>query len=151
MRLRLPYHRRLATLESWQEVSHDGSLDKTTMTEDLREIQEHVYGVFARCGAIPKDADLVLRDTGGWQTVVHCTWKLPTQTQLGGNKHTREITLQLSAVATKRFLDADDKRLRHLDSKLSDIVRNRLRQGYIESESDKGPFIIRLDEHDLDE
>jgi hypothetical protein len=121
------------------------------MTKDVREIQEHIYRVFARCGAIPKDADLVLRDTEGWQTVVHCTWKLPTETQLGGRKGTREITLQLTAVATKRFLDADDQRLGHLDSKLSAIVGNRLRQGYVETESDKGPFIIRLDEHDFDE
>jgi hypothetical protein len=120
------------------------------MTEDLREIQEHVYKVFARSDAIPKDADFVLRDTEGWQTVVHCTWKLPTQTQLGGNKPTREITLQLSAVATKRFLDADEKQLRHLDSKLSDVVTKRLSQGYKETDSDKGPFIIRFDEHDLD-
>ena len=39
----------------------------------------------------------------------------------------------------------------HLDSRLSDIVKNRLRQGYRETESDKGPFIIWLDDHDFDE
>jgi hypothetical protein len=122
------------------------------MTKDLREIQEHIYEVFARCGAIPKDADIVLRDTEGWQTVVHCTWKPPAQTPLGGSKVTREISLQVTAVATKRFLEADEKQLRHLDSRLSDIVQNRLRQGYTETdEADTGPFIIRLDDHDLDE
>ena len=121
------------------------------MTKDLREIQEHIYEVFARCGAIPKDADIVLRDLEGWQTVVHCTWKPPAQTELGGSKATREITLELTGVATKRFLEADDKRLMHLDSRLSDIVQNRLRQGYKETESDTGPFVIRLDDHDLDE
>ena len=121
------------------------------MTRDLREIQEHIYKVFARCGAIPEDADIVLRDIDGWQTVVQCTWKPPTQTELGGGKVTRDITLQLTGVATKRFLEADDKRLMHLDSLLSDIVQNRLRQGYKETESDTGPFIISLDEHDFDE
>ena len=54
------------------------------MTNDLRAIQEHICKVFGRCGAIPQDADIVLRDTGGWQTVVHCTWKPPAQTELGG-------------------------------------------------------------------
>ena len=121
------------------------------MTNDLRAIQEHICKVFARCGAIPQDADIVLRDIDGWQTVVQCTWKPPTQTELGGTKATREITLQLTGVATKRFLDADEKRLMHLDSRLSDIVKNRLRQGYRETESDKGPFIIWLDDHDFDE
>ena len=121
------------------------------MTRDLREIQEHIYKVFARCGAIPEDADIVLRDIDGWQTVVQCSWKPPSQTELGGGKVTRDITLQLTGVATKRFLEADDKRLMHLDSLLSDIVQNRLRQGYKETESDTGPFIISLDEHDFDE
>jgi hypothetical protein len=121
------------------------------MNRDIREIQEHIYRVFARCGAIPKDADIVLRDIDGWQTVVHCSWKPPTQTDLGGSKVTREITLQLSGVATKRFLEADAERLIHLDSKLSDIVQNRLRQGYKETESDTGPFIINLIDHDFDE
>ena len=121
------------------------------MTKDLREIQEHIYKVFARSGAIPKDADLVLRDIDGWQTVVHCTWKPPTQTGLGGSKVAREISLQLTGVATKRFLEADEKRLMHLDSRLSDIVQNRIREGYKEAESDKGPFIISLDDHDFDE
>ncbi|MGP1679567.1 MAG: hypothetical protein ACTS6J_20740 [Burkholderiales bacterium] len=121
------------------------------MTEDLREIQEHIYKVFARCGAIPQDADIVLRDIDGWQTVVHCRWKPPAQTELGGGKVTREIALQLSGVATKRFLEADEERLMHLDSRLSDIVQNRLLQGYRETESDTGPFVISLDEHDFDE
>jgi len=121
------------------------------MTKDLREMQEHIYKVFARCGAIPEDADIVLRDIDGWQTVVHCTWKPPAQTELGGSKATREITLQLTAVATKRFLDADGKQLSHLDARLSDIVQTRLRQGYKETESDTGPFIIELDDHDFDD
>ena len=121
------------------------------MTKDLREIQEHIYKVFSRCGAIPKDADIVLRDIDGWETVVHCTWKSPTQTELGGGKATREITLQLAGVATKRFLEADEKRLMHLDSRLSDIIQNRILQGYKETESDTGPFIISLDDHDFDE
>ncbi len=120
------------------------------MTNDLRAIQEHICKVFGRCGAIPQDADIVLRDTGGWQTVVHCTWKPPTQTELGGSKATREITLQLTGVATRRFLEADAKRLSHLDARLSGIVENRLRQGYEETESDTGPFVIELDDHDFD-
>jgi hypothetical protein len=93
----------------------------------------------------------VLRDIDGWQTVVHCTWKAPTPTALGGNKVTREITLQLGGVATKRFLEADEERLMHFDSRLSDIVQNRILQGYRETESDTGPFIISLDDHDFDE
>lgn len=121
------------------------------MTQDLREIKEHICKVFARCSAIPKGADIVLRDIGGWQTVVHCTWKAPTQTALGGSRDTREITLQLTGVATKRFFDADEERLMHLDSMLSDIVQNRILQGYKEIESDTGPFIIGLDDHDFDE
>lgn len=120
------------------------------MSKDLRKTQEHICKVFSRCGAIPEDADIVLREIDGWQTVVHCTWKPPAQTALGGSKRIREITLQLTGVATKRFLDADEKRLMHLDSRLSDIVQNRLRHGYRETESDKGPFIIMLDDHDLD-
>ena len=120
------------------------------MTKDLRKIQEHIGKVFSRCGAIPENADIVLRDIDGWQTVVHCTWKPPTQTALGGSKVIREISLQLTGIATKQFLEADEKRLMHLDSRLLDIVQNRLRQGYRETESDKGPFIIRLDDHDLD-
>jgi len=121
------------------------------MAKDLREIQEHIYKVFARCGAIPEDADIVLRDIDGWQTAVHCTWKPPAQTEVGGSKPTREITLQLTGVATKRFLEADEKLLMHLDARLSDIVQNRLRQGYKETESDTGPFVISLDDHDFDE
>jgi hypothetical protein len=121
------------------------------MAKDLREIQEHIYKVFARCGAIPEDADIVLRDIDGWQTIVHCTWKPPTQAGLGGSKLIREISLQLTGVATKRFLEADEKALVHLDARLSDIVQNRLRQGYKEAESDSGPFIISLDDHDFDE
>ena len=124
------------------------------MTKDLREIQEHIYKVFAQCSVIPKDADIVLRDTEGWQTVVQCTWKPPTQTRLGRSKVTREITLQLTAVATKRFLDADEEQLRRLDSRLSDIVQNRLRQGYTETDgsgTETEPFVIRLDDHDLDD
>ena len=121
------------------------------MFNDLREIQEHIYNVFARCGAIPEDADIVLRDIDGWQTVIQCTWKPPAQTGLGGSKPTREISLQLTGVATKQFLEADAKRLLHLDARLSDIVQNRLRQGYKETESDTGPFIIALDEHDFDD
>lgn len=121
------------------------------MAKDLREIQEHICKVFARCSAIPEDADIVLRDIDGWQTVVHCTWKAPTPTALGGNKVTREITLQLGGVATKRFLEADEERLMHFDSRLSDIVQNRILQGYRETESDTGPFIISLDDHDFDE
>ena len=120
------------------------------MTKDLREIQEHICKIFARCGAIPKDADIVLREIDGWQTVVHCTWKPPTQTELGGSKATREITLQLAGVATKRFLEADEEQLAHLDSRLSDIVQNRIFQGYKETESDTGPFIISLDDRDFD-
>jgi hypothetical protein len=120
------------------------------MTKDLREIQEHICKIFARCGAIPKDADIVLREIDGWQTVVHCTWKPPTQTELGGSKATREITLQLAGVATKRFLEADEEQLAHLDSMLSDIVQNRIFQGYKETESDTGPFIISLDDRDFD-
>ena len=121
------------------------------MNNDLRKIQEHIYKVFARCGAIPEDTDIVLRDIDGWQTVVQCTWKPPTQTDLGGRRATREITLELTGVATKRFLEADEKLLQHLDAKLSDIVQNRLRQGYKETESDTGPFIIKLDDHDFDD
>jgi hypothetical protein len=121
------------------------------MTTGLREIQEHIYKVFARCGAIPEGADIVLRDIDGWQTVIHCTWKSPTPTGLGGNKATREISLQITGVATKRFLEADAKRLLHLDARLSDIVQNRLRQGYKETESDTGPFIIKLDDDDFDD
>jgi hypothetical protein len=121
------------------------------MTKELREIQEHIYRVFARCGAIPKDADIVLRDIDGWQTAVQCTWKPPTQTELGGSKVTREMALQLTGVATKRFLEADEKRLMHLDSRLSEIVQHRIREGYKETESDTGSFIISLDGHDFDE
>jgi hypothetical protein len=121
------------------------------MAEGLRKTKEHIYKVFARCGAIPKDADIVLREIDGWQTVVHCTWKPPTQTGLGGNKATKEITLQLAGVATKRFLEADEERLMHLDSRLSDIVQNRILQGYKETESETGPFIISLDDHDFDD
>ena len=121
------------------------------MTNDLRKIKEHIYKVFARCGAIPKDADIVLGNKEGWQTIVECTWKPPTQTQLGGDKATRDITLELTGVATKQFLDADEKRLLHLDGRLSNIVENRLRQGYKETESDTGPFIIELDGHDFDD
>lgn len=121
------------------------------MTNDLRKIQEHIYKVFARCGAIPEDADIVLGDIDGWQTVVHCTWKPPAPTALGGGKATRDITLELTGVATKQFLDADEKRLLHLDSMLSNIVQNRIHQGYKEAESSSGPFIISLDEHDFDE
>ena len=120
------------------------------MTKDLREIQEHICKVFARCEAIPKDADIVLGDIGGWQTVIHCRWKPRTQTELGGNKDSREISLELTGVATKRFLDADEERLMHLDSTLSDIVQNRILQGYAETGSDTGPFIISLDDHDFD-
>lgn len=70
---------------------------------------------------------------------------------LGGSKVTREIILELTGVATKRFLDADEKRLMHLDSRLSDIVQNRILKGYKETESDTGPFIISLNDHDFDE
>ena len=115
------------------------------MTKDLREIQEHICKVFARCSAIPADADIVLGDSDGWQTVVHCTWKAPTPTALGGSKPTREITLQLAGVATKRFLDADEKQLMHFDSMLAEIVKNRILQGYRETESEMAPFIISLD------
>jgi hypothetical protein len=121
------------------------------MAKDLREIQEHICKVFARCSAIPKGADVVLRDIDGWQTVVHCTWKAPTPTALGGNKATREISLQLTGVATKRLLEANEERLVHFDSKLSAIVQNRILQGYRETEPDKGPFIINVDDHDFDE
>ena len=120
------------------------------MAKDLREIQEHICKVIARCGAIPKDADIVLSGIGGWQTVVHCTWKPRTQTALGGSMATREISLELTGVATKRFLDADEERLMHLDSTLSGIVENRIVQGYKETESDTGPFVISLDDHDFD-
>jgi len=120
------------------------------MTKDLREIQEHICKVFARCRVIPKDADIVLSDIEGWLTVVHCTWKPQTQTELDGVKVTREISLQLTGVATKRFLDADEERLMHLDSTLSSIVENRILQGYKETESDTGPFVISLDDHDFD-
>lgn len=129
----------------------DRKSERKPMTKDLREIKEHICKVVARCGAIPEDADIVLRDIEGWETAVHCTWKAPTPTALGGSKVTRAITLQLTGVATMRFLEADEKRLMHLDSRLSDIVRNRLRQGYRETESDTGPFIISLDDHDFDE
>jgi len=121
------------------------------MTKDLREIQEHIYKVFARCGAIPEDADIVLRDIDGWQTVVQCTWKPPTQTEPGGRKVKREISLQLTGVATKGFVEADEERLKHPGSRLSDIVQNRILRGYRETESDTGPFIIGLDDHDFDE
>jgi hypothetical protein len=120
------------------------------MSKDLKQIQEHICKVFARCGAIPKGADIVLGDVGGWETVVHCTWKPPAPTELGGNKATKEITLQIAGVATKRFLDADEERLMHLDSTLSNIVENRILQGYKETESDTGPFVISLDDHDFD-
>ena len=120
------------------------------MAKDLRAIQEHICKVFARCNAIPNDADIVLRDTDGWQTVVHCTWKAATPAALGGSKVTRGISLQLAGVATRRFLEADEKQLLHLDSRLSDIVQNRIRQGYREGESDALPFIIGLDDHDFD-
>jgi hypothetical protein len=121
------------------------------MAKDLREIQEHICRVFARCSAISRDADIVLGDIDGWQTVVHCTWKAPTPTALGGSTVNREITLQLAGVATKRFLDANEEQLMHVDSKLSEIVQNRILQGYKETESDTGPFIISLDDHDFDE
>jgi len=120
------------------------------MAKDLREIQEHICKVFARCSAIPKDADIVLSDIDGWQTVVHCTWKSPTPTALGGSKVTRGITLQLAGVATKRFLEADAEQLLHLDARLSDIVHNRILQGYRRAAPDTGPFIIGLDDHDFD-
>ena len=120
------------------------------MAKDLREIQEHICKVFARCNAVPKDADIVLRDIDGWQTVVHCTWKAAAPTALGGGKIPRAISLQLAGVATRRFLEADEEQLLHLDSRLSDIVRIRIRQGYREGESDAGPFIIGLDDHDFD-
>ncbi|MBE0614620.1 MAG: hypothetical protein IH604_13200 [Burkholderiales bacterium] len=121
------------------------------MSNDLRIIKEHVYKVFARCGAIPKDADIVLGNKEGWQTMVQCTWKPPAPTELGGGKTTRTIMLQLTGVATKRFLDADELLLSHLDAKLADIVQNRLRQGYKESETEASPFVIELDEHDFDD
>jgi len=121
------------------------------MAKDLREIQEHICKVFARCSAIPKDADIVLGDIDGWQTVVHCRWKAPTPSALGGSKVKREITLQLAGVATKRFLEADEQQLTHFDSRLSGIVQNRILQGYRETESDPGPFIINVDDHDFDE
>ena len=120
------------------------------MADDLRAIKEHIYLVFAHCNAIPKDADIVLRDHDGWHTEVHCSWKPPPQTALGGDKVTKEITLQLTGVSTKRFLDADEERLRQLDLKLVDIVQNRILQGYKETETNTGPFIISLDDHDFD-
>jgi hypothetical protein len=113
------------------------------MNRDLKEIREHIYKVFARCGAIPKGADIVLCETDGWQTVVQCTWKPPTQTGFSGGKATKEITLQLTGLATKRFLEADDGKLMHLDSRLLDIVEKRILQGYKETGSETGPFIIR--------
>jgi len=121
------------------------------MTNDLRKIKEHIYKVFARCGAIPKDADIVLGNNDGWQTIVQCTWKPPAQTELGGGKTTRKITLQLTGVATKRFFEAEQEQLSHLDARLSDIVQTRLRQGYKETETDSGPFVIELDDHDFDD
>jgi hypothetical protein len=121
------------------------------MAKDLREIQEHICKVFARCSAIPKGADIVFREIDGWQTVVQCTWKAPTPTALGGGKVTREISLQLAGVVTKRFLEADEEQLMHLDSRLSAIVQNRILQGYRKTDSDTGPFIISVDGHDFDE
>jgi len=121
------------------------------MARDLREMQEHICKVFARSSAIPKGADIVLSDVDGWQTVVHCTWKAPTPTALGGSKISREIILQLTGVASKRFLEADEAQLMRFDSRLSDIVQNRILQGYRPAESETGPFIISLDGHDFDE
>jgi hypothetical protein len=121
------------------------------MANYLREIKVHIYRVFARCNAIPEDADIVLGNKEGWQTIVQCTWKPPAQTALGGGNTTRGINLQLTGVATLQFLEADEKRLSHLDARLTDIVENRLRQGYKETESDAGPFIIELDGHDFDD
>ena len=46
--------------------------------------------------------------------------------------------------------EADAEQLLHLDSRLSDIVHNRIRQGYRRDEPDTGPFIIGLDDHDFD-
>ena len=120
------------------------------MTKDLRQIQEHICKVFARCEAIPEHADIVLGDIGGWQTVVHCRWKPRAQSELGGSKATREISLQLTGVATKRFLEADEARLMHLDSTLTNIVQNRILQGYTETGADTEPFVISLDGHDFD-
>ena len=120
------------------------------MNKNLIETKEHICKVFARCDAIPKDADIVLRDVNGWQTMVQCTWKPPMQTELGGSKAPKEIILQLTGVATKRFLDADDGRLLHLDSRLLDTVQNRILNGYKKTGSDTGPFIISLDDHDFD-
>ena len=74
------------------------------MTQNLIEIKGHIYKVFSRCNAIPKDADIVLRDLVGWHTTVECTWKPATQTDLGGATVSRQITLQLTGVPTKRFL-----------------------------------------------
>ncbi len=120
------------------------------MTQNLRDIKEHIYKVFARCNAIPKNADIVLRDLDGWQTTIECTWKPAMQTELGGAKDSRQITLQLTGVVTKLFLEASEERLLHMDSTLSNIVQNRILQGYKETDSDTGPFIIGLDGNDFE-
>lgn len=68
------------------------------MTRDLREIKEHICKVFARCGAIPEEADIVLRDIDGWETPVHCTWKAPKPTALGGSNVTRGDNLATNKI-----------------------------------------------------
>lgn len=120
------------------------------MNMELKEVQSHIVELFAQCGDILKDANIVLRDnTPDLTIVLHCDWML-AEPKPGARKTSREITLQLASSATHLFLDADNVALPTLDKRLQIIVRNRLKNGYRETDSQDGPFIIRIDKSDLD-
>jgi len=120
------------------------------MSRDMKETQQHIAEVFEQCGVIPKEAMIVLHEyTPGLQIVLHCTWKISARRPLRSTI-SREITLRLAASATQMFSEAHDVALQTLDRKLQNIVRTRLRDGYSETDSNSRPFIIQIDNHDLD-
>ncbi len=119
------------------------------MNMDIKEAQSHIVELFAQCDDIPKGANIELRnDTPDVTIVLHCDWNL-AEPKPSAKTTSREITLQLDSSATQLYLNANDVALPTLDKRLRIIVRNRLKNGYRETDSQDGSFIIRIGKNDL--
>ena len=116
---------------------------------DLKVARTHIAELLSQCDGIPKRAIVSIReDAPNQTTVLHCDWIL--EKPKPSAKKSKLITLQLTSLATQMFLDADEAMLLTLDKNLQSIVRNCMQKGYRETDSQNGPFIISIDDVDLD-
>ena len=101
---------------------------------------------------LPRSAEISIRAEPalGEAAAFHCQWPLTEKGPYSG-KHSREITVQITAGAMNRFRSADLRERGDMLIQFGRIFKARLLDGgYDAKDPPSPPFIVHIDDHSLE-